>query len=419
MSLRAEAFDAAPVAMGVADAQGRLLRTNAALGALLGYAGHELAGRSVLELVAVADRPRVVEGLQASHSAAELLLLHRDGHALRVQVTTRVLTSRSGAAQVVVAVVGVVEPGGRSRERERLGDLFDVLPTPVALVTASGHVVEANAAFRARLGLPSSSPPADPGRDEAADRWGWTRFQLPTGEEVPCETRRVPGPNGEPLFLVQLVDPATPLATDSLTGLATRELLLERLTHALTRAVRSGNVVELVVVDLDDFKSINDTLGHVVGDEVLSEVAERIARSIRPADTAARWGGDEFVVLLEDPSETGALTLCSRLTAILAEPVAVRDGLTVDTAASCGWVRAQPQDDAVSLLHRADLEMYEQKRRRRRGRSTSADEWRDRLGRARARSSSLRQLLTTTKSDLQVTLDAARGAVTPPPESPV
>ena len=418
MSLRAEAFDAAPVAMGVADAEGRLLRANSALADLLGYSGPELMGLSVLELVAPEDRERVVDRLRDGDSAVELRLLHRNGHPLWAQVNARVMSRGSAGGRIVITVTGPAGHAGMSGEPKRFGDLFDVLPVPVAVVTADGRLIEANAAFRGRLGLPVSSSPAEAG-GAAVDLEGWTRFQLPTGEEVPCQTRQVRVPSGEPMFLVQLVDPPASLATDPLTGLATRELLLERLTHALTRAVRSGNVVELVVVDVDDFKGVNDTLGHAVGDEVLREVAARIARSIRPADTAARWGGDEFVVLLEDPSEAGASTLCARLTAVLSEPVAVRGDLAVDTVASCGWVMAQPQDDAVSLLHRADLEMYEQKRRRQRGRQGAPDEWRERLGRARARSSFLRQLLTTTKLDLQVTLDAARAAASPPPSDAV
>ena len=87
---------------------------------------------------------------------------------------------------------------------------------------------------------------------------------------------------------------------DPVTGLANRALFAERVRHAIARTRREHQSVAVVFLDLDDFKTINDSLGHAAGDEVLAEVAKRLATSIRATDTAARFGGDEFALLLED-----------------------------------------------------------------------------------------------------------------------
>src|SRR5438477_2670789 len=87
---------------------------------------------------------------------------------------------------------------------------------------------------------------------------------------------------------------------DPLTGLANRSLILDHLGNALGRAARRSVLVAVVFLDLDDFKQINDTLGHAAGDEVLKGIAARLGPAVRPGDTVGRWGGDEFVVICED-----------------------------------------------------------------------------------------------------------------------
>src|SRR5262249_48771206 len=108
---------------------------------------------------------------------------------------------------------------------------------------------------------------------------------------------------------------------DGLTGLANRSLFEDRVRHALERTRRSRASVAVLFVDLDDFKTVNDSLGHAAGDELLTEVARRVLGLLRAGDTAARLGGDEFAVLLEDASS--ATHVADRIIEALAEPFAV------------------------------------------------------------------------------------------------
>jgi diguanylate cyclase (GGDEF)-like protein/PAS domain S-box-containing protein len=151
---------------------------------------------------------------------------------------------------------------------------------------------------------------------------------------------------------------------DALTGLANRALFEDRLTHALERLARRGGGLAVLFVDLDDFKTVNDSLGHAAGDELLGAVGERLRESLRGADTAARLGGDEFAILLEDVDSTGAaLAGARRVLDTLDAPfrIASRD-LTV--VASIGIAPALTGGETMAdLMRNADLAMYEAKRR--------------------------------------------------------
>jgi diguanylate cyclase (GGDEF)-like protein/PAS domain S-box-containing protein len=144
---------------------------------------------------------------------------------------------------------------------------------------------------------------------------------------------------------------------DELTGLPNRALFYDRLEHALGR--RGDRLVALVFADLDDFKAVNDRLGHAAGDQLLVEVAARLRNCVRAADTPARLSGDEFGVLLEDvagPNEP--IQVAERIVAALAEPLDA-GGEAIATTASIGIVVSTLRDEAPEeLLRRADLAMY-------------------------------------------------------------
>lgn len=151
---------------------------------------------------------------------------------------------------------------------------------------------------------------------------------------------------------------------DSLTGLPNRDLMLDRLNVAIGRSRRRPTSLALLFLDLDGFKRVNDTFGHDAGDDLLVEVARRLSRTLRPGDTVARYGGDEFVILCEDlRGQREALRVAERARAAIGEPFAVR-GEAVIVQASVGIARARPGlTFAEELLREADLAMYRAKRR--------------------------------------------------------
>ena len=151
---------------------------------------------------------------------------------------------------------------------------------------------------------------------------------------------------------------------DPVTGLANRALFVERVRHAVARARREEHGLAVIFMDLDDFKTVNDSLGHAAGDQVLVGVAQRLAASVRPSDTAARFGGDEFAVLLEDiGSPQEAADTAERILGSLTEPLSV-DGKEVVVATSLGISVAAgaPTADADELIRNADAAMYIAKR---------------------------------------------------------
>jgi diguanylate cyclase (GGDEF)-like protein/PAS domain S-box-containing protein len=146
---------------------------------------------------------------------------------------------------------------------------------------------------------------------------------------------------------------------DPLTGLPNRALLLDRLEHSLALSLREQACLGVMFIDLDRFKHINDSLGHDIGDGVLTEVASRLTRCLRQSDTVARMGGDEFVVLLEhvDAPETYA-SLTEKIMTALAAPMTVGSH-AIQIRASVG-IACHPEDgsDVVTLMKQADAAMY-------------------------------------------------------------
>ncbi|HVM09040.1 MAG TPA: EAL domain-containing protein [Acidimicrobiales bacterium] len=143
---------------------------------------------------------------------------------------------------------------------------------------------------------------------------------------------------------------------DPLTGLANAALLRDRATLALSRTQR-GSACALLLVDLDDFKAVNDGLGHAAGDEVLITVARRLVQAVRPGDTVARLGGDEFAVLLDGHHELAPEIVANRIMDLLREPMFV-DGHELFSPASIGLASGDGVADAEALLRDADAAMY-------------------------------------------------------------
>ncbi|AHG87841.1 diguanylate cyclase [Gemmatirosa kalamazoonensis] len=154
---------------------------------------------------------------------------------------------------------------------------------------------------------------------------------------------------------------------DPLTGLANRALFRDRVEHALAREGRDPHGVVALFLDLDDFKTVNDSLGHREGDRLLAVVADRLLNATRGCDTVARLGGDEFGVLLENAhADADAVIVAERIVNSVRVPITLA-GQDVSVGASVGIARARSTDGAEELLRNADVAMYRAKQR---GKST-------------------------------------------------
>jgi diguanylate cyclase (GGDEF)-like protein/PAS domain S-box-containing protein len=145
---------------------------------------------------------------------------------------------------------------------------------------------------------------------------------------------------------------------DALTGLPNRALFADRATHGIALARRNGTAAAVLFVDLDDFKVVNDTMGHAVGDELLAAVAKRLEAAARESDTAARLGGDEFALLIENLADPDSVEpFASRVVAAFAEPFELSTGSVLATA-TVGVATTGDSSDLDQLLRHADLALY-------------------------------------------------------------
>ena len=188
---------------------------------------------------------------------------------------------------------------------------------------------------------------------------------------------------------------------DVLTGLPNRLLLMDRIRHAVARCLRNGADVAVLFIDLDNFKVINDSLGHGVGDLLLKKVAERFLAAVDPNDTVGRFGGDEFVVVCEEVGgEEGAVRVSERLAQALDEPIHV-DGAEVVVSASIGITLADDiEADPQSLIRDADAAMYRAKEQGRAGHAVFEDELHQRVVRRLDLERALRGALADSELDV-------------------
>jgi diguanylate cyclase (GGDEF)-like protein len=150
---------------------------------------------------------------------------------------------------------------------------------------------------------------------------------------------------------------------DELTGLPNRVLLLDRLQQAMAQADRQQRPVALLFIDLDEFKNINDELGHAAGDRLLKEVAERLSACLRCGDTACRYGGDEFLVLLgEIDADRSVAAVIEKIQSQLAEACFINDKPVAISASIGAAIYHHDGQSSIDLLNRADSAMYRAKK---------------------------------------------------------
>ncbi|MFJ3216712.1 putative bifunctional diguanylate cyclase/phosphodiesterase [Kitasatospora sp. NPDC086801] len=217
---------------------------------------------------------------------------------------------------------------------------------------------------------PAHAPPREPLREQPREHWRLLRQdRTPIEAEVRFNDLRADPTVGGLVLTLRDVTEQRQMERelthrafhDSLTGLANRVLFQDRVGHALSRGERSGAVTGVLFLDLDDFKVVNDTQGHAVGDELLIAVSLRVSTALRSSDTAARLGGDEFAVLVEDalrPADVDAIA--DTVLAVFAEPFKLSAG-AVRVTASIGVATTEDSVDAAELLTHADLALYSAK----------------------------------------------------------
>ena len=393
----------------ILDLEGVVLYQSPSIKELLGYGPDELLGKQALGYVHPEDA-RAVRGVlydaikaRGESALVEYRFRHKDGSWRYLETAGSLLTSGEGPVSVLLNSRDVT---GRRKTEEELRMLqravnssFNGVLIIDATEGAGGPIIYVNRGFERITGYPAEEVLGrDPSFLQAGD------FDQPALDELRHAVREnrewrgefrsyrkdgslfwqehsvapVRDATGRVVNHVGVINDITDrkhledrLAYqafhDGLTGLANRALFMDRLGHALERAERDGERVAVVFVDLDNFKVVNDSLGHETGDELLVEVAGRIASSLGPGDTAARLGGDEFAVLLENlPGVGEAGVVSDRISEALKAPISV-GGRDLYATASIGIAfgpgKGGHVQRAEDLLRDADVAMYEAKRR--------------------------------------------------------
>ncbi len=399
-------------AVFLVDMEGRIVQVSAASERILGYSPAELIGRSMLDFVYAEDRARTIDEARLVMAGVprigfENRYVRKDGRLVHIMWSALL----SATEHLRIGVARDVTEGKLAHARQSatyaisqavqgsadLASMFDEAARIVAeLIPVVGFSVFI--ADRAGAHQPSASA-----FSPSARRWAQAAADLPItrqapGSEEPEFEIALPLLHGGRRHGVLLVSKRSAYSTedaeflgfiaaqiaaaierkmlhddllraaryDELTGLPNRRLFYDRLCAALARARRKGAKLALLYIDIDDFKVVNDSFGHAAGDAVLSQLAVRLRDCVRESDTVSRFGGDEFVVLMEDIKAAGAAdAVAAKINASLKEKIEFNGSSAAVGGASIG-IALFPRDgeDGNALLAHADREMYLVKRGR-------------------------------------------------------
>ncbi len=391
-------MDSSPDVICTIDDAGIFVQVSKASERIWGYPPEELIGRPYIDLVHPADRSITVMEQQALKTSTlnlhfENRYLHKNGQVVDVVWSTK--WSANDRTYYCVARDGTETKKAASALAERdkwCQSLFEHHPDGVFAFDLNGHLLSANAAFCVMTGY---------SREELADI-GFQQLVAPEsvamveehfyaatqGKASSFEAIGVRNDDGRydaqvmalPIIVNDQITGLHGIARDitnsknyerriqylatydSITGLPNRNLLNDRIQHAIDQAARQGHLVGILFLDLNRFKIINDSLGHDKGDLLLRIVGDRLSQCVRQADTVARVGGDEFVVVLENVSSAErVIEIARELLTEIEKPVRLDShDFTVSCSIGCSLY---PKDghDAVTLLRNADLAMYEAK----------------------------------------------------------
>jgi diguanylate cyclase (GGDEF)-like protein/PAS domain S-box-containing protein len=423
-------IESAPYGIMLCDADGTILLVNSQIETLFGYQRDELLGQPVELLVPAAQQARHRQQREHYHqrpstramgAGRELHGLRRDGSEVPLEIGLSTLQTGSGT-QVLAAVIDI---SARKADERRLrqaesaaerGALLDKLPASVIATDIKGRIIACNRTAERLLGcgrdqllgrlllqLRDAGPTHQPtpwrsdadGKDlpvgmnplsaaalhDPFDVQEWTLVRR-DGTRVPvrialsamrdaggaldgylCVAEDISARRNAEAYIDYMAQ------HDAMTGLPNRRLLLERIDLALGRMSQSDLNVAVLLVDLDQFKHINDTMGHRAGDQLLVIIADRLERACGEPLTVARPGGDEFVIVVPDVDSPGSLApLIARLQQAIAEPMNI-DGQALGMSASVGAALSGPEAcEATILLKNAETALYQAKAR---GRGTA------------------------------------------------
>lgn len=366
---------------------------------VLGFSADELVNKNVTELIHAEDREKAASALAnaLAHPDGEELekyefrMKHKDGSCRDVEFVGRNLIANPVIGGIVLTGHDLTERKQAEKRLRLTSQVFENTLEGISITDSLGNIIEVNSAFSKITGYtheeligknPRILQSGHQGRSFYESMWQtiigtghwtgevWNRNK--EGEMYPewLSISAITNEQGEVTNYVGISSDITLLKQhekqleriahyDALTGIPNRTLLSDRMKQAIARTAREQNMMAVCYLDLDEFKPINDTMGHEAGDRVLIEIVQRIQGAIRGGDTVARLGGDEFVILLlgQERGEECSSTL-ERLLAIIAEPICIMDK-TFCLSASIG-VSIYPLDDEDSdtLLRHADQAMY-------------------------------------------------------------
>ena len=394
-------FEHAAAGMATALIDGSLLQVNPAFCQFLGYTRAELVNLSVFDITHPEDRGgtrtmflEAAKGKRKAHHYQKRYL-HKNGAVVWGLTTVAWVPDAAGRASYCIALIQDItaqkEAECALRESEELyRSLVENIDLGINLIGEDRRILKVNAASSRMIAKPAETLAGLECFREFEKR-GQICAHCPgtesmtTGKPAMVETEGiradgsrfvarirtfpVPDSDGRARKFVEVVEDITErkgyeeqlkhLAThDELTGLANRTLLLDRLEQSIHYARRSGRLVAVLLLDLDRFKVINDSLGHAFGDKVLSAVAHRLQQNVRAADTVARLGGDEFVILLAEVAEAEDVGLvATKILRKLGVPLTI-GGREITVTASLG-ISLYPRDgdDGGTLVRNADIAM--------------------------------------------------------------
>jgi diguanylate cyclase (GGDEF)-like protein/PAS domain S-box-containing protein len=398
-------FDHAPIGVAMVSLEGRYLQVNRSLCEILGYSEEMLQALTWQEITHPDDLAassayarRIVEG-EFPRYHLETRFLHAKGHTVWASLSVALVRDAEGEPLYFVSQIQDVTERKKfdtflKESEERFRSLVQYSSDIITVLEADGTVRYVSPAVERVTGYkPEEQVETNafgsihPDDKERALATFATVLKEP-GLHPPLAFR-VPHKDGSWRYLEHVVnnlldDPAVRGVVvnswdlterealveqlsyqafhDPLTGLPNRALFMDRLEHALTRVNRRGSKVAVLFTDLDNFKVINDSLGHKAGDQLLISVAERLQAGLRPEDTAARLGGDEFTILVEDIASVGEVVqIAERIANILQPPFALEEQEVFATLSIGIALNSASQEQPADLLRHADLAMYRAK----------------------------------------------------------